>query len=71
MAHTIILSETINKCYKCSNCRESRDPDPNDWFCQDDLQLICAAKNDKIIEGCLRPYEVKDVEIPDWCPLIP
>ena len=43
------------------------DPDPNDWFNDDDEKALCKESKNKLIEGMLRPYE--KVCIPDWCPL--
>lgn len=74
--------------YNCLNCEFHNiinDPDPFDWFCDNDVAIVCSKlKNDnliknspylsdrneyKIIQSSLRPYEVKNVKCPIWCPL--
>ena len=67
-------SLTIEQCRKCPHCRILPDPDPTDWFNDDDQKAICVhpqsiddRKFGKDIEGMLRPYE--KVDIPKWCPL--
>lgn len=62
--------QNITKCMQCSNCKTIVDPDPNDWFCADDMKAVCSAKENKVIEGSLRPWEINKVEIPNWCPLM-
>lgn len=58
------------KCEKCRFCELRRDPDPYDWFCDDDIAIWCIAKSKtgRKVCGANRPYEVKLVTAPRWCP---
>jgi hypothetical protein len=59
------------KCIDCRKCHTFTDPDPHDWFCDDNQAMVCTATKEwTLIEDMLRPYEVKDVEAPSWCPLL-
>lgn len=73
---------TITNCTQCPNSRVERDPDPHDWFCDDDVKVRCLAskatynarsprcRNPFITVGC-RPYNTeKECGIPNWCPLL-
>ena len=54
----------------CDNCRHLRvlpDPDPDDWFNDDDQKVVCGM-NKKTIYSMLRPYEVRNITCPTWCP---
>lgn len=31
----------MNSCLDCSHHQVIRDPDPDDWFCSDDLAIVC------------------------------
>jgi len=57
------------KCVDCKYSEIKADPDPDDWFCQDDQKIVCMAENHRVIDCALRPYQTKNVESPDWCPL--
>lgn len=74
----------IEKCVKCPYHKVVADPDPNDWFNDDDEAIVCTKvsqepdqnskyqsdkQSHKTIEGSLRPYQTKNVEVPNWCPL--
>ena len=60
----------INNCLECPHHSIESDPDPDDWFCDDDQKVVCK-KNDKTISGGLRPHEIKRfvTTVPDWCPM--
>lgn len=60
------------KCISCEYHSVQADPDPNDWFCQDDEKIVCVNPmvDSRVIDCSLRPYQTKNVESPDWCPLI-
>ena len=62
-----IFQKEITQCRECPHCRIAPDPDPDDWFNDDDEKALCKEAGNKLIEGMLRPYE--RVLIPDWCPL--
>lgn len=67
-------------CAICVHAQTYPDPDPFDWFCDDDVKVICEAvplgvngepmggKNQ--ITGACRPYMVvaECSYIPEWCP---
>lgn len=73
-------------CVACPHHRVINDPDPTDWFNDDDKAVVCAAtpnpKQDpqakyladrnqyRPVDVSLRPYEVKNAKQPDWCPLL-
>lgn len=73
------------KCIECPFHKIIPDPDPLDWFNVDDEAIVCMKvkieprdltsryKADhsifKPIDVALRPYETKNVEVPDWCPI--
>ena len=60
----------IKNCMDCAHHEVLSDPDPNDWFCDDDKKVICKNKNNKIITNACRPYNLrKECDTPKWCPL--
>ena len=64
-------SEKENKYMNCMDCVSHvvmPDPDPNDWFCDDDMKVKCA-ENGKMVTVACRPHHLrKECETPDWCP---
>jgi hypothetical protein len=62
----------ITNCMDCPFHEVLPDPDPNDWFCDDDSKVICTKtkrKHNSITVAC-RPYQLrKECDIPKWCPL--
>ena len=60
---------TITNCTECKAHQVQPDPDPNDWFCADDVKVVCTEKDCKPITVACRPYRIKaECDIPDWCP---
>ena len=58
----------IENCMDCSENRVLPDPDPNDWFCDDDEKVVCRLANKEITCAC-RPYQKRaECKIPNWCP---
>jgi len=58
----------INNCVDCSEHQVLSDPDPYDWFCDDDVKVICKV-NKKVITCACRPRHIrKECDIPTWCP---
>lgn len=72
------------KCIECPFHKIIPDPDPHDWFNADDEALVCQkspkepdTKSQHRVDKCgyraidvaLRPYQTKNVEVPDWCPI--
>jgi len=71
-------------CIGCPDMEIIPDPDPDDWFNDDDVAVICRATSDnpkldskhpadrsafKKVTCACRPYNVKkETTIPDWCP---
>jgi hypothetical protein len=55
----------------CTECFEHEvlpDPDPNDWFCDDDVKVLCTVTKRFVTTTC-RPYNIKkECGTPDWCP---
>lgn len=60
----------IKNCLDCPHHEVQNDPDPLDWFCDDDIKVFCKKKKKNITVAC-RPYNLrKESKVPDWCPLI-
>lgn len=61
---------TITNCTKCPHHEVRSDPDPDDWFCDDDVKVVCKLAGKEITVAC-RPYNiVKESLVPAWCPLV-
>lgn len=79
------ISIKISKCSDCPHHKVINDADPFDSFNMDDVAIVCLKKENpkidtssyyrsdaspnKVIAASLRPYEIKKVKIPNWCPL--
>lgn len=67
-----VIKEKIDNCLDCNAHVVLPDPDPNDWFCDDDIKVkikVTCTLNDKNITVACRPYNrSKECDIPDWCP---
>lgn len=62
-------SLNIENCIDCPYHEVKSDPDYSDWFCDDDVKVICTKTGKNITVAC-RPYNIrKESEIPKWCPL--
>jgi hypothetical protein len=73
-------------CLECPNHKVIRDPDPDDWFNDDDMAVICLKERQtpdpksryvsdsqpyRCITKSCRPYNLdKETYIPNWCPLL-
>lgn len=71
-------------CMDCADHEVVADPDPDDWFCDDDCAVICKAAREEPTKGSkyaadsssfrrvtvsCRPYNLrKETQVPDWCP---
>jgi hypothetical protein len=80
---TTTLKTCVN--INCPNCLIIPDPDPHDWFCDDDVAAVCKLAKQKVkpnsiykvdtqpfkpITCACRPYMIKkETTIPKWCPL--
>lgn len=53
-------------CDKCPYLRFEDDPDPYDWFCDDEKKAVCR-KYHKEIAGALGHNELTYIPIPDFC----
>lgn len=75
----------LDNCIDCPHHKIVPDPDPTDWFCDDDVAVLCT-KSENTTKGkawksgevwphqavttSCRPYGTKDEsERPTWCPL--
>jgi hypothetical protein len=58
-------------CIDCAFHRVAPDPDPLDWFCDDDVAVLCASTNNKPATVACRPYNARKETAPPprWCPL--
>jgi hypothetical protein len=70
------ITTKINNCLDCPFHKVLRDPDPHDWFCDDDEKTICTkvinpkTGQHKVVTSGNRPYQTrKESMVPDWCPL--
>lgn len=58
----------ITRCIHCPKHEVRRDPDPSDWFCDDDIKVVCTTARRNVTEHC-RPYNIEEeTKIPLWCP---
>lgn len=56
-------------CMDCPFKKVFRDPDPDDWFNDDDEGVECTKMKRNVTTAC-RPYNKrKECETPVWCPL--
>lgn len=62
----------IENCHQCQFHKVENDPDPDDWFNDDDVKVVCTKKHNKTITSACRPYNIKKecAGIPNWCPLL-
>ncbi len=81
----VVVQLEITDCSQCPHYGTAADPDPNDWFCDDDQYGYCkitpndARKSDskyvsdrstfKTLYKSRRPYEVGKLPVPEWCPM--
>ncbi len=62
------LSIEVGNCMDCPMHKVMADPDPDDWFCDDDEKVVCTKVNRDITTAC-RPYNKrKECSVPEWCP---
>lgn len=75
------MERIIKNCIVCEHHIVEPDPDPTDWFDDDDVKVRCKLSKkpqrvrpnttEPYITVACRPYNtVKECNIPDWCPLI-
>ncbi len=67
---TIVYSTNNDKCKYCDDCKYLEflpDPDPSDWFRDDDKKAVCRLAKKEIVGG-LEWNELKDIHVPDFCP---
>lgn len=58
----------INNCIDCKLHQILSDPDPDDWFCDDDVKVVCTFNHRLITQAC-RPHHIREeCKIPEWCP---
>lgn len=58
-------------CINCPHHQVLPDPDPDDWFCDDDKKVVCTkVEPPKNVAVAIRPYKLRvEALVPDWCPL--
>jgi len=67
----------MESCIDCPSHEVLPDPDPHDWFCDDDVMVVCNHEldeylpNSKKVTVACRPYNIRKETspTPDWCPL--
>ena len=66
------MNEFNVKITNCMDCEEHivlPDPDPDDWFNDDDEKVLCNLSGRREITCSCRPYQKRaECDIPDWCP---
>lgn len=64
-----MYDSSVSNCTDCPEHETRVTPDPDDWFCDDDIAVLCrAAHRRKIAEG-IRPQFVREYcTVPAWCP---
>lgn len=75
----------IENCMDCPNHVVVNDPDPHDWFNDDDEAVLCKISPNvsnaeryaggkfphRPVSISIRPYNKrKECTVPDWCPLL-
>lgn len=62
-----VLIEVCN-CLDCPFHEALPDPDPDDWFCTDDMKVVCKKAEKEVTVSC-RPHHLREeCDIPKWCP---
>ena len=64
------ITEIITNCMDCKFHIVLPDPDPNDWFCDDDVKVYCGKAERNITVACRPHHKREECEIPNWCPLL-
>lgn len=63
------MDSIYKNCMDCPHHSVQSDPDPLDWFNDDDEKVVCLKLNKNITVAC-RPYQKRsECEVPKWCPL--
>ncbi|OGN08162.1 MAG: hypothetical protein A3J46_00800 [Candidatus Yanofskybacteria bacterium RIFCSPHIGHO2_02_FULL_41_11] len=78
-------NKIYTNCIDCPNHRVIADPDPEDWFNDDDVAVVCSLELNRergkfsgvayrnplrVITSMCRPYNTRaESETPSWCPL--
>ena len=58
----------ITNCLDCPFHSVERDPDPDDWFNDDDVKVVCKKIDRNVTVAC--PYRTREEsETPEWCPI--
>lgn len=56
-------------CIDCPDHETQVTPDPDDWFCDDDITVSCRAPGGRTIAPGIRPqFEREYCMVPAWCP---
>lgn len=68
-----IEGEPQPKPANCMDCKYHQvlpDPDPDDWFCDDDEKVICTLAKRNVTVACRPHHKRKECTTPSWCPLV-
>lgn len=74
------MEKIIQNCVACKNHIVEPDPDPTDWFNDDDVKVRCKLSSispmgintlqEPYITMACRPYHIEaECSTPSWCPL--
>jgi len=68
LEYSTLKVEDSEYCINCSSFLLAPDPDPYDWFRDEDMKAICSEVNGVIEGGLERPSEWSTVHKPLYCP---
>ena len=63
----VVATIEINHCKDCPFSETRRHWTEDSW--EEAYDWYCKKANDKKIQGYVEWHEVKDMKIPEWCPL--
>ena len=67
LLHATESGDSAEYCDMCPCLRFMPDPDPTDWFRDNDKKAICTEMS-AMIAGSLEPHEMTKIYKPLWCP---
>lgn len=60
---------SYENCLDCPAHDVQRDPDPDDWFCYDDVKIQCIHTKKYVTVACRPTSMRRECKTPEWCPL--
>ncbi len=62
------INQNTEFCDSCSFLAFRRDPDPYDWFHDNDQKAVCEKMKAMIAGALEKPSEMVNISTPLWCP---